>query len=114
MNNIVGLASVVCFISLLFTIFVLFPLWGIEMWIEERNEPSQREKEEYNRIATAYNIPVEQVKASIDSSAIAEDMKVKKALDLVKEKAVIKKAKAKKATGKKAAPKATDEEPKAE
>ena len=51
MNNIVGLASVVCFISLLFTIFVLFPVWGIEMWIEERNEPSQREKEEYNRIA---------------------------------------------------------------
>ena len=46
--------------------------------------------EEYNKIAAAYGIEVEQVKASIESAAIAEDMKVKKALDFVKEKAVIK------------------------
>ena len=46
--------------------------------------------EEYTKIAEAYGIEVEQVKESIDASAIAEDMKVKKALDLVKEKAVIK------------------------
>ena len=39
--------------------------------------------------AEAYNIPVEQVKESIDPSAIAEDMKVKKAMDLVKETAKI-------------------------
>ncbi|MBE6545889.1 MAG: trigger factor [Ruminococcaceae bacterium] len=43
---------------------------------------------EYQKIAEAYGIEVEQVKSSIDASAIAEDMKVKKALDLVKEKAV--------------------------
>ena len=46
--------------------------------------------EEYSKIAEAYGIEVQQVKDSIDASAIAEDMKVKKALDLVKEKAVIK------------------------
>ena len=62
---------------------------------------------EYERIANAYNITVDQVKESIDSAAIAEDMKVKKAMDLVKEKAVIgakaaKKPAAKKATAKKA------------
>lgn len=45
---------------------------------------------EYEKIASAYGMEVEQVKESIDASAIAEDMKVKKALDLVKEKAVIK------------------------
>ena len=45
--------------------------------------------EEYEKIASAYGIEVQQVKDSIDASAIAEDMKVKKALDLVKEKAVI-------------------------
>jgi len=44
---------------------------------------------EYDRIAKAYNVTLEQVKESIDSSAIAEDMKVKKAIDFVKEKAVI-------------------------
>ena len=46
--------------------------------------------EEYQNIATAYGVELEQVKASIDSEAIAADMKVKKAMDLVKEKAVIK------------------------
>lgn len=45
---------------------------------------------EYEKISAAYNVDIEQIKASIDASAIAEDMKVKKALDLVKEKAVIK------------------------
>ena len=46
--------------------------------------------EEYEKIAAAYGIEVAQVKESIEAEAIAEDMKVKKALDLVKEKAVIK------------------------
>ena len=45
---------------------------------------------EYQKIAEAYGIEIDQVKESIDASAIAEDMKVKKALDLVKEKAVFK------------------------
>ena len=58
---------------------------------------------EYARIAEAYGIDVEQVKASIDSEFIAADMKVKLALDAVKEKAVVKAPK-KRAT-KKAAPK---------
>ena len=58
---------------------------------------------EYKRIAEAYGITEDQVKESIDASAIAEDMKVKKAMDLVKEKAVIgaKKPAAKKTTAKK-------------
>ncbi len=45
---------------------------------------------EYENIAKAYGVELDQVKASIDSEAIAADMKVKKAMDLVKEKAVIK------------------------
>ena len=44
---------------------------------------------EYEKIATAYSIELDQVKASIDSEAIAADMKVQKAMELVKEKAVI-------------------------
>ena len=44
---------------------------------------------EYKNIAEAYGVELDQVKASIDSDAIAADMKVKKAMDLVKEKAVI-------------------------
>ena len=44
---------------------------------------------EYENIANSYNGPVDQVKASIDATAIAEDMKVKKAMDLVKETAKI-------------------------
>ena len=44
---------------------------------------------EYEKIAAAYGVELEQVKSSIDSDAIAADMKVQKAMDLVKEKAVI-------------------------
>ena len=44
---------------------------------------------EYEKIASAYGIEIDQVKASIDSDAIAADMKVQKAMELVKEKAVI-------------------------
>ena len=57
---------------------------------------------EYARIAEAYGIDVEQVKASIDAEFISADMKVKLAMDAVKEKAVVKSAK-KKATKKAAA-----------
>ena len=56
---------------------------------------------EYENIANAYGVELDQVKASIDAEAIAADMKVKKAMDLVKEKAAIKvkaPAKAKSAT----------------
>ena len=44
---------------------------------------------EYQRIADAYNMPVDQVKQSIPADAITDDMRVKKAMDLVREKAVI-------------------------
>ena len=44
---------------------------------------------EYQRIADAYNMPVDQVKESIPADAITDDMRVKKAMDLVREKAVI-------------------------
>ena len=59
---------------------------------------------EYTRIAEAYGIEVEQVKASIDPEFIAADMKVKLALDAVKEHMVVKAAK------KKAAKKTTKKE----
>ena len=44
---------------------------------------------EYENIAKAYNMDVEKVKESIAAEDIAADMKVKKAMDLVKEKAKI-------------------------
>ena len=56
---------------------------------------------EYTRIAEAYNISADEVKKAIDASAIAEDMKVKKAMDFVKENAVIGAAAPKKAPAKK-------------
>ncbi len=73
--------------------------------------------EEYDNISKAYNVPVEQVKESIPEDMIAADMKVKKAVELVKEKAVItekapeepkaeKKPAAKKTTAKKTTAKA--------
>ena len=45
---------------------------------------------EYERIANAYHIPVEQVKSLIDESDIGADMRVKAAMDFVKSKAVTK------------------------
>lgn len=44
---------------------------------------------EFERIAAAYNMPVEDVKKSLPTEAITEDMRVKKAMDLVREKAVV-------------------------
>jgi len=56
----------------------------------ENITPSEEEiNGEYERMANAYNVPLDTVKASIDQSAVTADMKVKKALDLIKEKAVI-------------------------
>ena len=46
-------------------------------------------EEEYANIAKAYNMEVEQVKMMVAADAIIADMKVKKAMELVKEKAVI-------------------------
>ena len=68
---------------------------------------------EFERIANAYNMPLDQVKASIPADAITEDMRVKKAMDLVREKAAVTteapKA-AKKPAAKKTAKKAADGE----
>ena len=44
---------------------------------------------EYARIAEAYGMEIDKVKETVDSDSIAADMKVKKAVDLVKEKAVV-------------------------
>lgn len=57
-------------------------LEGIEATEEDING-------EIERIAAAYNIPVDKVKESVPTDAIAEDMKVKKAMDLVKANAVV-------------------------
>jgi trigger factor len=52
--------------------------------------PTEAEvEEEYATIAKAYNMDADKVKAMIASDAIMADMKVKKAMELVKEKAVI-------------------------
>ena len=72
---------------------------------------------EYQRIADAYNMPVDQVKESLPADAITEDMRVKKAMDLVRDTAVItdeapeaeKKPAAKKPAAKKTAAKAKAE-----
>ena len=44
---------------------------------------------EYDRIAKAYSMELDKVKEMVDEAAIAEDVAVKKAVDLVKEKAVV-------------------------
>ena len=46
---------------------------------------------EIKRIADAYQMKEEDVRKAVPLDSVAEDMKVKKAMDLVKEKAVIKK-----------------------
>ena len=46
--------------------------------------------EEYSKMAEAYKMEVEQVKAAVPAESLSEDVKVEKALKLVKDKAVIK------------------------
>ena len=57
---------------------------------EKITAPAKEIEAEYKRIAEAYNMPVDKVKELIPKENIAADMKVKGAMDLVKEKAVIK------------------------
>lgn len=61
--------------------------------------------EEYKRIAEAYNTPEDDVKKMVTAEDLAADIKVKRAMDLVKEKAEI--GKAKKTAAKKTAAKKT-------
>ncbi len=44
---------------------------------------------EYARLAEAYNMEADKIKEAVAADAIADDLKVKKAIDLVKEKAVV-------------------------
>ncbi len=56
----------------------------------ENLEATEEEIEaEYARLAEAYNMEVDKIKAAVAADAIADDLKVKKAVDLVKEKAVV-------------------------
>lgn len=64
---------------------------------------------EYTRLAEAYNMESDKIKESIEADALSEDIKVKKAVDLVKEAAVIKTEASKKAPAKKAPVKAKAE-----
>ena len=69
----------------------------------ENIEATEEEIEaEYKRLSEAYNMEVDKIKASIESDALAEDIKVKKAVDFLKDAAVIKKSAAKKPAAKKA------------
>ena len=66
---------------------------------------------EYADIAKAYGLEADKVKAIVDSEGVAKDIIVRKAMDFVKEKAIIKGQKpAKKAAAKKPAAKAADAE----
>jgi trigger factor len=47
-------------------------------------------EEELKRIADAYQMDIEKVREMVPADSVAEDMKVKKAMDLVKEKAITK------------------------
>ena len=56
----------------------------------ENLEVTEEEIEaEYARLAEAYNMEADKIKAAVAADAIADDLKVKKAIDLVKEKAVV-------------------------
>jgi len=46
-------------------------------------------EEEYGRLAAAYNMEADKIKAAVAADAVGEDLKVKKAIELVKEKAVV-------------------------
>ena len=45
---------------------------------------------EWKRIADSYQMDVEKVREMVPEESVAEDMKVKKAMDLVKENAIVK------------------------
>jgi len=59
---------------------------------------------EYARLAEAYNMEVEKIKESIEAADLAEDIKVKKAVDLIKAEAVVAKKSSKKSSKKAEAP----------
>ena len=58
--------------------------------LEKLTVSAKEVEAEYKRIAEAYNMPVDQVKQLVAKEGITADMKVKAAIDLVKEKAIVK------------------------
>lgn len=77
--------------------------------LENINVTEEELEAEYTRLAEAYNMESDKIKESIEADALSEDIKVKKAVDLVKEAAVIKTEAPKKAPAKKAPAKAKTE-----
>ena len=67
-------------------------------------------EKEYEDIAKAYGLEADKVKEFVDKDGVAKDIIVRKAMDLVKEKAVITEEKPAKKTTKKASAKASDAE----
>ena len=57
---------------------------------EKLTAPAKEVEAEYKRIAEMYNMPVEKIKELIAKDSLAADLKVKAAIDLVKEKAIVK------------------------
>lgn len=66
-------------------------------------------EDEYKRLSEAYNMDVETIKKSVEADSIAADLKVKKAMDIVKASAKITKPAAKKPAAKKTEEKPAEE-----
>ena len=49
--NIVGLASLIVIVTVPATFFILFPLWGLELWKEDENTLNAKDRENYNKYA---------------------------------------------------------------
>ncbi|MGM9653457.1 MAG: trigger factor [Eubacteriales bacterium] len=57
--------------------------------LEQLSVTAEEIEEEFKRIADAYGMELDKVKETVDSDSIAADLKVKKAADMVKEKAAV-------------------------
>ena len=68
--------------------------------LENITASAEEVEAEYARLAEAYSMEVEKIKESIEAADLAEDIKVKKSVDLIKAEAVIAKKTAKKAAKK--------------
>ena len=80
--------------------------------LENLSASDEEIDEEYKRLSEIYGMEVDKVREAVEKDALAEDIKVKKASDLVKEKAAV--TGGKKPAAKKAAPKKEDTAEKAE
>ena len=80
--------------------------------LEKLTASDEEIDEEYKRLAGIYGMEEEKVREAVEKDALAEDIRVKKASDLVKEKAAV--TGGKKPAAKKAAPKKAETDKKAE